>query len=181
MKIHTRLGVLLATVATTLGLAATTASASSLTPGDFDFGNQTVGKSSAAHPFVLSLTSNCIDLGLGGTVCIPQLAGPAISLTGPFSQTSDCPFLLSSPATCTSSVVFKPTQPGPATGTMTTGTGAATLRGNGVAAPKSADSGNGGGNGTNASKPKKKKKCHKHKHKGGKHRALMRKCGKHHK
>ena len=178
MKSARRLAALTAAISSFFLVSAAAAGASSLTPSSFDFGDQTVGKSSAPQPFVLNLSQNCTDFGFPvGTLCFPTFAAPSIALTGPFTQTSDCGPILSGPASCTSNVVFKPTQPGPATGTMTTGTGAATLRGNGVAAPKVSNGNPGSATGTTAQKSK---KCHKHhKHKHG--RVLLRKCHKHHK
>jgi hypothetical protein len=176
VKSGMRIAALTAAISSIFVVSAARANASSLTPTTFDFGNQTVGKSSPTHPFVLNLTQNCTDFGFPvGTICFPTFVAPSIALTGPFTQTSDCPFLLSGPASCTSDVVFKPTQPGPATGTMTTGTGVATLRGNGVAAPKVTNGNPGSATGTTAQQSK--KKCHK-KHKHG--RVLLRKCHKHH-
>jgi hypothetical protein len=172
VKSAKRIAALTAAISSIFVVSAATANASSLTPTTFDFGNQTVGKSSDPHPFVLHVSPTCFPTGLGGQTCVTFPIAPSIALTGPFTQTSDCPFLFTSD--CTSSVVFKPAQPGPATGTMTTGTGVATLRGNGVAAPKVTNGNPGSAQGTTAQQSK---KCHK-KHKHG--RLLLRKCHKHH-
>jgi hypothetical protein len=147
----------------------------SLLPGSLDFGDQPVGVPSAPRNATLDPGSTCVGGGPFGDFCFPNIISPSLATTGPFSQTSDCQLIISSP--CTVGVVFKPTSAGPATGTLTSGTSSVLLKGTGTA--RNASGGNGGGGQTLAQGTGKHKKKCKH-HKKGHKRVLLRKCHKHH-
>jgi hypothetical protein len=128
------------------------ASAATLSPNSADFGTQPVGAVSAPKAF--TLTPSVTDLTL------------AVSTTGDFTQTNNCPATLTllSPG-CTINVTFAPTALGGRSGTLSTtalivGGPSATLSGTG-AQPA--------GSGNLAAKCKKKKK------KGKKHAATAKK------
>jgi RTX calcium-binding nonapeptide repeat (4 copies) len=127
-------------VVAVLGIAAPTAGAAgTLMPVSHDFGEQTVGTTSASSFFTLS--NFCVSQD----VIEPTLCGgynpldPAVSTTGDFAQTNSCPSSLvpiffSTPATCTISVTFAPTAAGPRTGTLTGASGlTSSLFGTGLA------------------------------------------------
>ena len=125
-----------------LGIAAPTAGAAgTLMPVSHDFGEQTVGTTSASYPFTLSNFCTTQDPS------DPTFCGgynpvtPAVSTTGDFAQTNNCPsmlipFLFQAPATCTINVTFTPTAAGSRTGTLTGASGiTSSLSATGVDAP----------------------------------------------
>jgi hypothetical protein len=164
-----------------LGMAGSASAASTLTPTDFDFGNQTVGTTSGTQNFALDVGQQCF--GPPFPFCIPDFLSPVISVTGPFTQTNDCavppgaPFLTSD---CTVGVAFQPVHEGLANGTLTTGAGTATLRGTGVAPAASGQSATSTGTLGQEPHKKKKKKCKKGKgaKKGSASASKAKKCGK---
>jgi hypothetical protein len=88
-----------------------TSSDATLTPASQDFGSVAVGSSSEPITFTLAnVGTNSIDLG-------------NITLTGPFTETTDCGDGLNpagtNGSTCTIQVTFTPTASGAATGTLT--------------------------------------------------------------
>lgn len=83
------------------------APAVALAPPALQFGQQTVGASSAARNVTLTNSGNI------------SLAVSFISITGPFTQTNDCSAALNPGATCTVAVVFEPSMAGNATGALT--------------------------------------------------------------
>jgi hypothetical protein len=174
VKSATRFGVLIASTSAALLVLAGTAWGSVL-PASLDFGSQPVGVPSAAKNATLDPGQTCIPGGILPDFCFGNLIGPAVAVTGPFTQTNDCGLLTSSP--CSIGVVFKPTSPGPATGSLTTGAGTSTLTGTGVARNNSQNQNSPSGSVGNGGGTTHKKKCKKHKH----GRVLLRKCHKHHK
>jgi hypothetical protein len=169
-----RRAVLTAAISCGFILSSVASASGSVLPAGLDFGNQPVGVPSAPKNATLDPGQTCIPGGILPDFCYGNLIAPAVAVTGPFTQTNDCGFLTSIP--CSIGIVFKPTSPGPASGTLTTGAGTANLTGTGVA--RNNDEGQnqngGGGNGAGTTH---KKKCKKHKH--GHKRVLLRKCHKH--
>lgn len=125
-----------------LGIAAPTADAvGTLSPASHDFGEQTVGTTSAPSFFTLSNFCSTQD-PIEPTLCGGSTAlNPAASTTGDFAQTNSCPMALipiffSAPATCTITVTFTPTAAGSRTGTLVGATGlSSSLSGTGIPAP----------------------------------------------
>ena len=131
------------------GLAALPAAAGAATvtvsPTSLTFAAQQVGSTSV--PQDVTLTKDCT--GANQTQCLgPPAEGPTfapvISVTGPFTQTNNCPPALTASAlpdpgtktSCTIKVRFKPTAKGPATGTLSTGSGGPTVTLTGTGKPK---------------------------------------------
>ena len=81
-----------------------------VSPGTLTFGSQAVGTSSAAQTVTLENT---------GTTAI-NITG--VSITGDFSQTSNCPSALGAGSSCSFQVVFTPTVTGTRTGTLSIST-----------------------------------------------------------
>ena len=114
-----------------------------VSPANIDFPTTAVGTKSAGVP--VTLTKNCA--GAEDTQCFAGPEGPtftpAISTSGMFSQTNNCPPALTATMTtnevvsCTITVFFSPTATGPTFGSLNTGTGgpSVTLSGHGSAAP----------------------------------------------
>ncbi len=80
--------------------------AAELSTHALDFGNQTVGTSSAVKTGLLTNTGNTA-LTLG-----------ALTVTGPFEASTSCPTTLPAGANCLVNVVFKPTAAGAASGSV---------------------------------------------------------------
>jgi hypothetical protein len=120
--------------------AASPAGAAMLSPSSADFGAQTVGSVSAPKAFTLA--PSVTDLTL------------AVSTTGDFKQTNDCPAVLTllSPS-CTINVTFTPTAAGGRSGTL----GTTALIVGGPSATLSGTGNQSGGNGATGGKCKKKK------------------------
>lgn len=78
-----------------------------LSSTSINFGNQVVGTPSAAT--VLTLTNNNAT----------PLTVSSVAMTGPFTQQNTCKGTVAAGATCTVSITFKPTAPGPVPGTVT--------------------------------------------------------------
>ncbi len=95
-------------------------------PASVDFGALPVGETSGVSPLVLRNTGNA------------ALEVQAISVTGPFSRTEDCPASLAPGAECTVSLRFAPLARGAASGTLSVATSAgalsSTLQGTGLLA-----------------------------------------------
>jgi hypothetical protein len=98
-----------------------------VSPGSLAFGNIVVGVTSVSQ--TVSLVAN-------GSASVNVTA---VSVTGDFSQTNNCPSTLTSSGTCTVLVYFTPTQTGPRTGTLSINTSASSaaqtvsLTGTGIA------------------------------------------------
>jgi hypothetical protein len=96
-----------------------------LSPSSLTFGGTAVGTTSASQP--LSLKNN-----------VTTSLGISITVSGPFSQTSNCPASLSASASCTINVTFAPITAGVSTGAVTVvdnvsnSATTATLSGNGT-------------------------------------------------
>ena len=125
-----------------LGIAPSTAGAAgALSPSTHDFGEQSVGTTSAPSNF--TLTNFCIlQDSVNPTFCAAyNPVDPAVTSTGDFAQTNDCPpslvpFIFAVPATCTLTVTFTPTAAGLRTGTLTGASGlTSSLSGMGIAVP----------------------------------------------
>ena len=90
-----------------------------LTPTSYNFGNETVGTSSAGQPFTLAnggaTTATITSIGFTGT-------NP-----GDFSQTNTCGASIASGGNCTISVVFTPAASGTRTATLQVVAGGTTL------------------------------------------------------
>jgi hypothetical protein len=119
-----------------LGIAAPTASAASLTPASHDFGDQPVGTTGAPYTFILS-ASCTVEATADPALCGgSQPVTPAVSSTGDFTQTNNCPLTLRPVVTCTINVIFTPRAAGFRTGTLTAASGVtSSLSGTGVAVP----------------------------------------------
>ena len=78
----------------------------SLSPATLSFAPQPVGTTSAAQTITLTNRGNA------------ALAISGINVTGPFSQTSNCPSSLAGGAACTISIAFTPTASGTQSGTL---------------------------------------------------------------
>jgi hypothetical protein len=128
LKNTTRL-LLAAGVIGILGVAPGSASASAvISPTALTFPTTLAGSMSA--PVAVTLTKDCT--GAENTNCLSNMGdeGPsfttAISVSGPFAQTNNCPPLLTTTpdnsVSCTINVTFAPTAAGPAAGTLVTGT-----------------------------------------------------------
>jgi hypothetical protein len=117
-----------------LGIAAPTAGAASLTPDLHDFGALPVGTTGAPYTFILS-ASCTVQATADPALCGgSQRFTPAISITGDFAQTNNCPLTLSPVEACTINVTFTPTAVGFRTGTLTAASGvASSLTGTGAA------------------------------------------------
>jgi hypothetical protein len=134
-------------------LAATASSASaatSLSPTSTDFGNREVGTTSPAQAF--TLRTFCPSSSIGCLIFGTDFE-PNIDVSGDFSQTNNCPAILTAPPSeeCTINVTFTPTSTGPKQSALCTNTQAgetgcrvgiglelgpsATLTGNGVTTP----------------------------------------------
>ncbi len=100
-----------------------------LAPTTDDFGEQPIGIPGTAHAITL--------MNDGGSAVTIN----SINLSGPFSQTNNCPGSLPGGSSCTLQVTFAPTVLGPASGLLTvsdTGLGglrAASLQGTGIPVP----------------------------------------------
>lgn len=148
-----------------------------VSPTSLTFGGQAMGTTSAAQQ--VTLTKDCT--GAEDTLCLtgPGLEGPtfntSISVSGPFSQTNNCPAALTtvpdSSVSCTINVTFVPTATGAASGTLSTGAGGPTAALAGTGTPAQSAAGT-GGTATKSCKKKakkhsaraaKKKKCKKRK------------------
>jgi phospholipase C len=79
----------------------------SFTPTKLTFGSQAVGTTSAAQTFVVTNPSTTAALAMG-----------AITTTGAYSASNNCPTSLAAEGTCTVSVTFTPTADGTSTGTV---------------------------------------------------------------
>jgi hypothetical protein len=127
-------------VTVAIGICAPAAGAATLLPLSQSFGDQTVGTTSAPQPFTLAEFCTSPD-PLFPTQCITPITLPtAVSATGDFAQTNNCPLSLiiaSFPgsASCTINVTFNPTASGPRAGLLTAGGQTSNLSGNGLAAP----------------------------------------------
>jgi hypothetical protein len=108
-----------------LGIAGAT---TTVTPPSLDFGEQAVG-TTTPEAMPVFVTTSC-DPGtptvintVTTTPCFTDSFNPEISITGPFTQTNDCPQTLTGtdtgPESCTILVKFAPTAVGPATGELT--------------------------------------------------------------
>src|SRR5262245_15899031 len=128
-----------------LGLVASAAptayAAGSLTPASHDFGDQTVGTTSASFFFILSnfcLTQDPGDPFFCGSY---NPVAPAVNTTGDFAQTNNCPqdlipIFFFNPVSCTITVTFTPTSAGSRTGTLSGASGlTSSLSGTGIAVP----------------------------------------------
>jgi hypothetical protein len=140
--------------------AASPAGAATLSPSSADFGTQTVGSVSAPKAFTLA--PSVTDLTL------------AVSTTGDFSQTNDCPAVLTLlSSSCTINVTFAPTAAGGRSGTLST----AALVVGGPSATLSGTGNQSGGNGaTVGQKCKKKKKGKGHKRAASSKKHKKKKC-----
>jgi Bacterial Ig-like domain (group 2)/Abnormal spindle-like microcephaly-assoc'd, ASPM-SPD-2-Hydin/Galactose oxidase, central domain/Kelch motif len=76
-----------------------------LSPTSLTFGGTSAGTTSAAQP--LSLKNN-----------LTTSVGISVTVSGPFSQTNNCPASLTANASCTINVTFAPTMPGVSTGNV---------------------------------------------------------------
>jgi hypothetical protein len=129
-------------VVAVLGIAAPTAGATSfLYPTGHDFGEQPPGATSESSPFTLTVFCSVQDPGIPG-LCAPpaEFLTPAVSTTGDFAQTNNCPTTLFAvnfgvPASCTINVTFTPSAAGPRVGTLTAGGYSSSLSGTGAATP----------------------------------------------
>jgi hypothetical protein len=97
--------------------SAGTASAAGLDTSSLDFGNQNIGTTSATKTIHLGV-SGYFCVPIPGGPCFPEFIDPVVSVTGPFTQTNDCPSPLSAESWCTIVVQFAPTAAGPQTGTL---------------------------------------------------------------
>jgi Abnormal spindle-like microcephaly-assoc'd, ASPM-SPD-2-Hydin len=95
-----------ATVTLVVNAATTPTPAAQITPAGLTYTGQSVGVASAAQALTLA-NSGTAALAISG-----------ISASGDFSQTNNCGNSLGAGASCTISVVFKPTQGGNRTGTL---------------------------------------------------------------
>jgi hypothetical protein len=116
----------------------TTAPGFGMSPASIDFGIQPVGTASAAQTLTVSATQGCV---------VP----PSISVSGDFSQTNSCHFVLPTGGSCTIQVIFNPTAGGLRSGVVNvssgTNTATATVSGQGgvataVLSPTALDFGN---------------------------------------
>jgi hypothetical protein len=134
-----------AAAAAILALGAATVSAKVVvSPTSVTFPDQAVGSKSAT--VAVTLTKDCTGVENTQCLALPGLEGPtfntSISVSGPFSQTNNCPAALTtvpdSTASCTINVAFSPTTTGAASGTLSTGSGGptASLSATGVKAKK---------------------------------------------
>ncbi len=124
-----------------LGLAVPSAGASvTLTPASADFGSLNVGTTSVPQAFTLTNTCDAPS-GINPNMCISVNAvSSAVSTTGDFGQTNDCPatlftFNYPSSTSCTINVTFAPTTAGSLAGTLSAGGMSRPLSGTGVALP----------------------------------------------
>jgi hypothetical protein len=161
-----KLGMALATAAiaslalTTGASAAGGSAAVTMTPANLDFGNQTVGTTSAPREITLDVPCMFVlDLRPYGSItCTAPGKVEAIGATGEFAQSNDCVLPINNTSvvgdvvTCTVDVTYTPTSVGPDQGAINlTSYGqvdayTADLTGQGVAPPSSGggDTGNGG-------------------------------------
>ena len=189
-----KLAVIIATACAAAAFPAGASAAPAATPPALDFGSQTVGTTSGAQQ--VQLITSCshlmpVDLPPAPPMFIctstpVDAINVAVSATGDFAATSNCPPLLApaavggTAAACQISVTFTPTATGARTGTLSTGT---VLGGpgpqvslSGTGAAPAATGGSAGAVGGSAKKCKKKgkkksaaaakKKCKKGKKKG---------------
>jgi hypothetical protein len=130
-----------AAVTVAIGVGAPSAAAgATLLPLSHDFGDQTVGTTSASQPFTLAEFCPSPDVMFPSMCITPITVIPAVSTTGDFAQTNSCPSALiittyPGSASCTISVTFNPTATGPRAGLLTAGGQTSNLSGNGLAAP----------------------------------------------
>ncbi|WP_020521519.1 ThuA domain-containing protein [Catelliglobosispora koreensis] len=112
----------------------------SVSPSSLSFGNQNVGTTSNPQNVTISNP---------GTASVPV---PALSVTGQFTQTNNCPTALGAGASCTVQVRFVPTSAGAKSGTLSVAPSNVALSGTGVSSttnlalgkPVTASSSNGG-------------------------------------
>lgn len=129
-----RRGFLLAAASAAFVLGgAGSATAASIDPPDFDFGNQDVGTTSVTKTFTVNRDQLCFP-GIGCFGPDPTDSLTPVGVTGPFAVTPSLSCILFVPS-CTVDVTFLPVAGGLANGTLTGGDGSAVLRGTGVAQP----------------------------------------------
>jgi hypothetical protein len=143
----------------TLAIAPVAAKAElTLEPNSLSFAPQAVGTTSAAQSTTLTLTCTLPTIG-----CFigEEEFSPTIAVTPPFSQTNDCPAMMTADfigdENCTITVSVTPTGTGPISGTLSTG---------GIDDPTATLTGTGAGS-TVAGQAGGKKKCKKKKGKKG--------------
>jgi hypothetical protein len=166
----------LSVIAAALVVFPATAGASMLTsPTSVGFGSQPVGTVSESQN--VNLIAHCDGSVVPGICTIPVIFTPAPSTTGDFSQTTNCPALITvvvdADSICGILVKFTPTAAGARTGTLSTGLGgpSVALSGAGVT-----PSGPRSGGGTTTTQKKQCKKKHKHRSASS---AKKRKCKRH--
>jgi hypothetical protein len=116
------------------------ASGATLLPLSHNFGDQTVGTASAPQPFTLEEVCPSPDVTFPSMCLTVITVIPAVSTTGDFAQTNNCPSALTittypGSASCTINVTFNPTATGLRTGLLSAAGVTSNLSGNGLGAP----------------------------------------------